>query len=566
MNLFERYRKQSSGIGINVVLLLVLYQFLPRISDFSKPYTPDSQFYLSLSIYADEVTSRAPWPAYFWTKTSLIAPAHFFSSIFGILNGFKFFQLFLLAILAISVGNFIYQKYQDNFIGLVITSVIVFNSVVITFLGGTYSTIIGIILLIIIQVEIVRFIDIKNTQSSKAIIGAILGGILSTLLFANPSYFIMGALLILAFVLWVVIFSREKFMNSLKMLGVLVLSFILSFYIWIQISSRLFPQRDWLDTVIFYAKILNPRDYTSPNQIAIFQSNPSLYFILGVQVVAFFVMFLGPKKVGAPLSVSTFFLTLSNSYFIYSTFIVGSNALEVDFYNALLWAPSLFFMGVYLAEILQISKGSFTLLLSLPLTYFAGVALSGITQKIFLQGLLLVSVAVGIFSLFKISYIRRNPRPIFIIPIVIIITFVPQILQGSNLYPYGIAYSSYDLKKYFVEFESAEKFIVDSSKPGDRVMVWVEPNTDLVTFASGQLWGPNSVTHDFVLSDFDKNNLNASQPTLIASYFVNNDSLIRLKASIASAGWNLGVDNCSKFRETEISAPFSICIFTIKGI
>ena len=566
MNLIDRYRKQSSGLGINVILVLLLYHFLPRIADFSKPFTPDSQFYLSLSIYADEVTSRAPWAAYFWTKTALIAPAHFFISNFGLLNGFRFFQLFLLALLTISVGNYFYQKYQDNLIGLAIASVIVFNSVVISFLGATYSTIIGIVLLIILQVELLRFIDLKNSRVSKTIIGTIAGGILSTLLFANPTYFIIGSLCILIFIFWILLYSRKDLTSSIKFLAVLLLSFILSFYIWIQISSRLFPQRDWMDTVTFYAKILNPRDYTSPNQFAIFQSNPSLYFILGVQVIAFFIMFLGPKKASNPLSISTFFLTICNSYFVLSAFIVGSNVLEVNIYNALLWAPSLLFLGVFLAEILSISKSSFTIFLFLPLTYLAGITSSGITQKIFLLSLVLVFIVVGILTILKNSRIERSARPVYVLPILALLTFVPQIFQGSNLYPYSIAYSSYDLKKYFLEFESAEKFVLDSSRPGDRVMVWVEPKTDLVTFASGQLWGPNSVTQDLVLSDSDKNNLNGTQPTLIATYFVNNDSLVGFKESIASAGWNLGIDNCSKFQETEISTPFSICIFSIKGI
>jgi hypothetical protein len=398
------------------------------------------------------------------------------------------------------------------------------------------------------------------------IIGVMLGGILSTLLFANPSYFIIGTLLILAFVFWLVIYSRKEFINTLKLVGILVFSFILSFYIWLRISAKLFPLGDWVGTVLFFARILNPRDYTSPNQIAIFLSNPSLYFILGVQAIAFFVMFLGPKKVGTPLSMSTFFLTMCNFYALFSAFVIGSNALEVDFYNALLWAPSLVFIGIYLAEILSISKSMLTLWISLSMTYFAGITMSGITHKNFLYSLLLVFIVVGIISLLKISNIRRDARPVFIIPIMILFTFIPQILQGSNLHPYGTAYSNYDLKKYFVEFESAEKFVIDSSIPGDRVMVWVEPNTELNTFASGQLWGPNSVTHDFVLADWDKNNLIATNPTLIATYFVNDNSLARFKASMKSSGWSLGMDNCSKFRATEISTPFSICMISVKGI
>jgi hypothetical protein len=367
------------------------------------------------------------------------------------------------------------------------------------------------------------------------------------------------------FVLWILIYSRQELMSSIKLLGVLLLSLILSFYIWLQISSRLFPQQDWLGTVIHFAKTLNPRDYTSPNQIDIFLSNPSLYFISGLQVIAFLVLLLGPKKVSTPLSISSFFLTICNISFVFLAFIAGSNVLEVNYYNGLLWAPSLLFLGVFLAELLKSLKSPFFLLFSLPLTYFAGITSSGVTHKILQQSLLLVFIVVGILSLLKITNVKIDSRPAVIIPIIILFTFVPQVLQSSNLYPYGIAYSSYDLKKYFLEFESAQKFVLDSSRPGDRVMVWVEPNTDLVTFASGQLWGPNSVTHDFVLSDGDKNNLNASQPTLIATYFINNNSMAMFKESIASSGWNPGADNCSKFQETEISVPFNICIFSVKG-
>ena len=564
MKTFGNYRKSWIGIPVNVSIIFLGYLFLPGISGFSKPYTPDSQFYLSLGLYADEVTSRAPWPAYFWTKTSLIAPMHFLLDSMGIANGFKLFKLLILAILITPIIIFFFKKFQDNFIGLAVASVVAFNSVVITFLGATYSTIIGVVLLIGLQIGLLHHINSQEKKIHLFIGGTFLGAILSTLLFGNPTYFIIGNLIVLAFIVWLTLYLRTKLLSAFKLLGVGVISFTIVTFAWLQVSTKIFPGLNWWETVIFYAKNLNSKDYTLPNQFEIFLSNPSLYFIAAMQTVGLIILWLGPKKVSFSLSMSSFFLTLCNSYFLFSAFIIGSNVLEVDFYNALLWGPGLILFVLFLAEIFLKSGHIAAIFATLITSYTSGRILSGFSNALLLRILFFFFVVTSAWLIFTTFVSRKSLKTWVSISLILIFVSTPQILQGSRLYPYGTAYSSYSLKNYFEEFSRAQGYVLDQTFPNDRVMVWVEPKTDLVTFAAGQLWGPNSASHDTFLSERDKNNLKASHPTAIASYFVNLSELEIFKNSLRSSGWNIRNQRCSNFKATEISNRFTICLFNVE--
>jgi hypothetical protein len=564
MRTLGNYRNSWTGVPINIGIILSIYLFLPGISGFSKPYTPDSQFYLSLGIFGDEVTSRSPWPAYFWTKTSLIAPMHFLVDSVGLSNGFTLLKLLFLCILITPTVVFFYKKFQDNFLGLAVTSVVALNSVVITFLGATYSTIIGVVLLITLQIGILNHLNSQENASHIVIGGISLGAILSTLLFGNPTYFVVGSLILLAFIFWLVLYMRTKLLSAFKFLAVGAISFTLITMAWLQVSSKIFPGLNWWETVIFYAKNLNPKDYTSPNQFEIFLSNPSLYFIAAMQIVGLILIWLGPKKVSSSLSISSFFLTFCNAYFVFSAFIIGSNVLEVDFYNAILWAPGLVLFVLFIAETLLKSKHSTAILTTLIVSYISGKTLSGVSDEQVLKVILFLFVITSAFLVFITFVSKKNLKTWISIPMILLFVSTPQILQGSHLYPYGAAYSSYSLKNYFKEFSRAQGYVLDGTNSKDRVMVWVEPKTDLVTFAAGQLWGPNSVSHDTVLSDWDKNNLKASQPTAVASYFVNLLEFEKFQNSLRSSGWNYRNQKCSNFKATEITSRFTICLFSIE--
>ena len=45
--------------------------------------TPDSSFYASLGLFGDEVTDRAPFPSYYWTRLGVIAPVRALTEVFG---------------------------------------------------------------------------------------------------------------------------------------------------------------------------------------------------------------------------------------------------------------------------------------------------------------------------------------------------------------------------------------------------------------------------------------------------------------------------------------------------
>lgn len=563
MKIVGIYRKSWIGIPINIFVILFTYLLLPGLSVFSKPYTPDSQFYLSLGIYGEKVTSRAPWPAYYWTKTSLIAPLHLLISAFGVVNGFQLLKILFLVTLTTPIVIFFYKKFHDNFMGLALASVVTLNSVVITYLGNTYATIIGLVLLIALQIIIFNHVNSQRMNLYLIIDGFFLGVILSTLLFGNPTYFVIGGIIVATFIFWLMVYMRTKLPSAFRMLGLGSLSFVLTTFAWLQVSSKMFPGMNWWNTVIFYLKILGARDTASPHQLKIFLSNPSLYLIAALQIMGFIILWLGPKRVSQSLSISSFFLTICNLYFLFLLILTGSNFLEVDWYNALLWAPGLVFFILLLAELLETLGQSVLILITLVTTYLSGKWLSGISNEFLMRVFCLTFIIICVLLIFITFESRKILNTWILIPLIFSMICIPQVLQASHLYPYGTAYSSYSLKNYFKVFSGAEGYVLDQTSAKDRVMVWVEPNTDLVGFAAAQLWGPNSVGQGAVLSDEDRTNFKASSPTSIAAYFVDPSDLKKFLNSLRSSGWKYSDQRCSNFKATEISKGFTICLYKV---
>ena len=58
--------------------------------------TPDSSFYASLALFGDEVTDRAPFTSYYWTRLGYIAPVGLLTGLLGSFPGFLAYKDILL--------------------------------------------------------------------------------------------------------------------------------------------------------------------------------------------------------------------------------------------------------------------------------------------------------------------------------------------------------------------------------------------------------------------------------------------------------------------------------------
>ena len=65
--------------------------------------TPDSSFYTSLAIFGDQVTDRAPFDSYYWTRLGYIAPLRGLYAITGPEIGFFIYRFILIAVIVTSI-------------------------------------------------------------------------------------------------------------------------------------------------------------------------------------------------------------------------------------------------------------------------------------------------------------------------------------------------------------------------------------------------------------------------------------------------------------------------------
>jgi hypothetical protein len=165
----------------------------------------------------------------------------------------------------------------------------------------------------------------------------------------------------------------------------------------------------------------------------------------------------------------------------------------------------------------------------------------------------------------KTSSTKRS-RGFLVLLSVVLLVCLPQVLQNSHKYPYGIAFQGYKISGYLDQFEKAQQFVLDQTKKKDRLMVWVEPNTELVQYAAAQLWGPNSVNHTLIFSDWDRANLKVSQPTHVVLYTRSDQILGEYISNLNFAGWETSNQKCQKISATEIGSGFSVCVFGVREL
>ena len=131
-------------LGLDAVLVgaitaaIVVWSGAQRWTGFN---SPDSEFYASLAIFGDEVTSRSE-PAYTWTRLGYIAPVRLLISVFSTWVGFEVWRIILLGIVVGSIYGLVRlaSTWQTASVVAVYAGL---NTVVLSFAGNTYLTEIG---------------------------------------------------------------------------------------------------------------------------------------------------------------------------------------------------------------------------------------------------------------------------------------------------------------------------------------------------------------------------------------------------------------------------------------
>lgn len=103
--------------------------------------TPDSSFYTSLAIFGDQITDRALFDSYYWTRLGYIAPLHALYSIASPDIGFFLYRLVLVAVTVTGIYVILLKITKTNFTTRIfLTTAAASSTVILSYLGNPYLT------------------------------------------------------------------------------------------------------------------------------------------------------------------------------------------------------------------------------------------------------------------------------------------------------------------------------------------------------------------------------------------------------------------------------------------
>lgn len=516
-----RVRSRLLDIGC-VVAMWITVAFLTGTEPWVSFDTPDAEFHASMAIFGNDVTDRAATPVYYWTRLGYIAPGQLLTSLFGPVTGLEVLRLILL--LMIIVGAWVViRRFTDRWTSVVLTLMIASNTVIVGYLGNPYPTAVvmaGMALLLSIGIA---------PRGPWADISA--GVVIGWMVMTNPYGAILAAVMYMA-----AFFARggNSVRTSARSALLSLVGFVCGFSL-LWISGRLlFPGLDWLETYLFWNSAIDQSDYIY--DLNRWKYDPSLLVPVMASVIAIGNWLQRPRDIRARIAgvVGTAVTAFALIFFL----AFPTNYLEIPHYQALLWVPALLAIGLAVVSRLNLSprpwiRGVVGLLavgatvgagyasLSLDLWQSRGLALAGVAV-FFLAGRRWVPVLLATGLVMVAAQVLQNSRDTFGV---------------STDALYVNAYRSNEARLMIDSAVTAQQWILERTRPGDRVLTWVdadwqEREQDLLPLAAFQLWGANSAEQGPVVTADTLTRWEQSKPLSLALYGKTTQSVLRFWSSI----------------------------------
>ena len=469
--------------------------------------TPDSSFYASLSLFGSEVTDRAPFDSYWWTRLGVIAPNHLLTSVLGPWAGFAVWRMLLLAII-VGSAMVILRRFTTTPTAAALTLLISLNTVVLSYLGNPYVTS-GILAGTLLVIACALF-DGRGAA-------VLAGGTLGWLVMVNP------AGMLLAGVLWLgVRIQRRTRLMHLVIAGVAA---ILVFAVYWAIGRFMFPGLDWVASILSTGDV----DMTVfASKDLVWLHDISLLVPVGILIVTAAVWYWNRSRLPAQLA----FLISSASiaFMLVVSPLFGGYALEAPFYQAMLWPPALIALSLSAAAVANthqwsriavaiLAVGAVAVLLA---GRWSGAIDFGIGVVIML---VLAAFAIGMLLASEVTGHHLG----FTVAGVIVLLIGAQLLQNARgpmglyfLSPYNWAFTANPISDKIHTAVNAQQWLIDNTTRDDRILVWVGgdwagADRELYVVAGMQLWGgENLATLAPTLDDAGRAKLEELKPSVIS--------------------------------------------------
>jgi hypothetical protein len=553
-------------------ILIISFFFGFSLYSFSEPFTPDSEFYWSLGNFGNEIVSRSPWPAYYWTKTVLIAPQFYLSGFLSAIHVFMFIQLIQIFMIYAAVS--LLSKYEKIDLPRkhIIFFVIIFNSIIFWFRGNTYTT--GLAQALLYLYLVILYVTQRDFEKSSKRLTFGFGFLLATFLFLNPIIFLLSIIVTITFHLLHIYRIRQVSLSYIFNAAIFVFGVLLSVIFWLYISADIFPGLNWFQTVMYYSMAIDTSDFSTRKGLLILIADPSVFFLLILALIGLVVLLLKKYR-------GTFLRFIAGIHLqlvlilVCDKLLLNGSLLESPFYSALVMPSASFLVAGIAVELLRElplntinSYRPFAVIVILCLYFFTGTINVGRLSSLTLLALGVSFFCLSTFSLgqvmsrfdFKHSSVARYSALLGVLVLTQVFQNADSRFDGNVLRrDYRIELASSENQNLLTEYLRVQKWVVENTLNEEKLLVWVEPKENLVGYASMQLWGPNSLSSGYKISQGEKDSLMVTLPDAFVSYFRNPLAFREFLQSLP-ANSDPNSSKCRNFPRTDDAFAFTVCL------
>ena len=485
--------------------------------------TPDSSFYASLSLFGSEVTDRAPFDSYWWTRLGFIAPNHLLTTVLGPWLGFAAYR-FLLILLLVASAYVILRRFTTRTTASALTGLISLSTVPLSYLGNTYLT--GSVL-----AGTMALIACGLSASRRAAVTA--GVLLGWLVMVNPP----GVLL--AGTIWLAIRIHQR--THVRHLVIAAIATVITFALFWLSGRVLFPGLDWFGAYLD-AQAIDLSVFASTEPVWL--RDVSLLVPAGILVVTVLVWFWNRGQVSAQLG----FLISATSIAFMLVFspLMGGIALEAPMYQAMLWPPALIALALSGAAVGRDHEWSPVAWVALVLAVL-GMLLAGRTALgiDFGVGVLIALVLIAACVAVLLGSAASGNKVAFAVIGVGILLVGGQLLQNARgplglyfLSPYSWAFTANPISDKIHTAVNAQEWLIANTTRDDRILDWVGGDwvggdRELYVVSGMQLWGgENLVTLAPTLDEPGRAKLEAVRPSVISMVAPSMDRVMAFWSSL----------------------------------
>ena len=503
--------------------------------------SPDSEFYASLALFGDDVTSRSE-PAYTWTRLGYIAPVRFLVTTVDPWLGFEIWRVLLVVIIVGSVYALV--RMQSTWqLATLMGAFSALNTVVLSFVGNSYLTgtvIAGVLLLVLLGAW-----PVVGSPRWPWLTVLLSGMVAAWLVMTNPYGLLLGLSIWIGLrAMRLVVEGARRWRHLLQDIAIAAAGFAVVFAMFLIAGFAIFQGRNWFDTYLTWNSQLDYASFIGDSTT--WQRDIALLLpmlAIAIAVVAA-VSTRWSRGSVASLIVSVMSVAFTVVYYV----LVPGPWLESPTYVAKLWPGALAAVALAFGAMAGrrgIGWPSFILgLLIVPLVIWSGHWSIDLPYAV---GVVIALLVLGIVILAAVLARRERAVAAGLVAVAALgsLAVGAQLLQnGRGLlgtygqFPFRAAYEDFNIETLMRSKVAAEEFVLANTTRGEKVMIWTDPDRLTAGIAGMQLWGwYNNVPEGPALTKDGIDLLEQAQPSSIVMYAPQREQIDTFVASLPA--WSL---------------------------